>query len=256
MSTLTFKGSGRAALAAACLSIAGCDGGLFGASLSDAPTAPTHATVTSDRIIVTGPPGYCVDPTATMNQDSTGFVLLGNCAAIANSRRARQPDTPAILTATISEPFAQGRLSDVLDQLDTFFRTPEGLALISRSGDPAAVKVLETAAADDVFLLHASDQSDSTIAGVQPEYWRAYLDVGPRIATLSVLALQDRSLSRDESLATLKNFVQSMQQANMAPEVSAAPPTPALPEVQAAPQNGVRNPSFLWNLGIFRQIFE
>lgn len=254
MSTPIFDLSGRAVLVAACLFLTGCDTAWFGRSANGAAPAPTHATVTRDQIVVTGPEGFCVDPTATLDQTGTGFVLLGNCAAIANSRRAAQPATPAILTATISERRGEDRLADDLDQLDDFFRSPEGLALISRSGDPAAVVVLDTAMMGDVFLLHVIDKSDSAITGVQPDYWRAYLDIGPRIATLSVLALQDRSLSRNESLATLQRFVQAVQQANHLPETEAPPLASNDASLQADPPNP-RNPSgSIWNLGIFQRI--
>lgn len=254
MSTPIFDLSGRAALVAACLLLAGCDTAWLAGRVGDAAPAPTHATVTSDQIIVTGPEGFCVDPTATLDQTGTGFVLLGNCAAIANSRRAAQPTTPAILTATISERLGENRLADDLDQLDDFFRSSEGMALISRSGDPAAVVVLDTAKMDEVFLLHVIDRSDSAITGVQQNYWRAYLDIGPRIATLSVLALEDRSLSRNESLATLQSFVQAVQQANRSPESEKPPPETDAAALQAEPRNRGGLSGFFWNLGIFRQI--
>jgi hypothetical protein len=246
----------RAALVAACFGLAGCGGGWFQGLRDGAAPAPTEVAVTSDRIVVAGPHGFCVDPTATRDQDGTGFVLLGNCAAIANSRRALQPTTPAVLTATISEPLGDGRLADSLDQLDGFFRSQEGLTLLSRSGDPSAVVVLDTATEGEVFLLHASDGSDSAIAGVQPEYWRAYLDVGPSIATLSVLALEDRGLSREESLSTLQSFVQAVQTANAAPPAEEPPTPPAVAPLPSEPRNWWRNPLSVWNIGIFRQIFE
>jgi hypothetical protein len=256
MSTPIFDLLGRAARVAACLFLAGCSGSWFWAPRNDAAPAPTHATVTSDRIVVTGPEGFCVDPTATLDQTETGFLLLGNCAAIANSRRAAQPTTPAILTATISERRGEGRLADDLDQLDDFFRSAEGLALISRSSDPKAVVVLDTATMGEVFLLHVIDRSDSPITGVQPNYWRAYLDIGPRIATLSVLALQDRSLSRNESLAILRRFVQAVQQANPQPETEAPPPEPTDAAVQAQSQSQGNPLASFWNFGMFRRIVE
>lgn len=210
----------RAALGAACLALAACDAAGFQGLRAGLSPAPSQVAVTSDRIVVTGPRGFCVDPTATRDTAETGFVVLGNCAAIANSRRAAQPATPAVLTATISERAGDRRLADSLDQLDSFFRSDEGKALLSRSRNPDRVRILETDSTGDVFLLHATDRSTDrstgAIADVQQTYWRAYLDVGPRIATLSVLALQDRSLTRDESLSLLRRFVQSVQDANSA----------------------------------------
>jgi hypothetical protein len=206
----------RAALVAACLALAACDAaGLPGLGAGLSP-APSQVAVTADRIVVTGPRGFCVDPTATRDTAETGFVVLGNCAAIANSRRAAQPATPAVLTATISERAGDTRLADNLDQLDAFFRSDEGKTLLSRSRNPNRVRILETDRTRNVFFLHATDRSTGAIADVQPTYWRAYLDVGPRLATLSVLALQDRSLTREESLSLLRSFVQTVQDANSA----------------------------------------
>lgn len=261
--------SGQAALVVACLALSGCSGDWFqGLGLGGAK-APTEVSVTTDRIVVTGPEGFCVDPTATRDADDTGFVMLGNCAAIANSQRAAQPATPAILTATISEPSEGGRLADSLPELDGFFRSDAGLALLSRSGDASSVTILDTAIAGDVFLLHATDRSAGTIAGVQADYWRAYLDVGSRIATLSVLALEDRGLSREESLSTLQGFVEAVQVANAIPLPRPTPipsePSPAAPApeedapsvapLQAEPRNRWIETTPLWNVGLFRRIF-
>ncbi|WP_439136814.1 hypothetical protein [Roseicyclus sp.] len=221
--------------------------------------------VTTDRIVISGPDGFCVDPTATRDSSDTSFVLLGNCAAISNSRRAAQPATPAVLTATVSAPSAEGRLSDSLQQLDGFFRSDEGLTLLSRSGDPAQVTILDTALDGGVFLLHADDTSADAISGVQSEYWRAYLDVGPRIATLSVLSLEERNLTREESLSLLLNFVRVVQGANLDVPITAAPsqqeqppqsdPTdPSVAPVPAAPRNLRLDIPALWNVGLFRRI--
>jgi hypothetical protein len=242
----------QAALVAACLVLSGCGSSWFEGLGGHTARAPTEVVVTTDRIVVSGPEGFCVDPTATQDTADTGFVLLGNCAAIANSRRAAQPAIPAVLTATVSEPSDSGRLADSLSMLDDFFRSDTGLALLSRSGDPASVTILDTAVEGEVFLLHATDRSAGTIDGVQQDYWRAYLDVGPRIATLSVLALADRGLSREESLSTLQSFVQAVQAANPIPE--ATEPAEGVAPVQAEEGNRWPNIPALWNIGIFRQI--
>jgi len=249
MSTPIFDGRGRAGRAAtwlaACAVLAACGTG-FGTR-----PAPTEVTVTADAIAITGPAGYCVDPTATRDTGDTGFVLLGNCAAIANSRRAAQPATPAVLTAAVSAPSDGGPLADSLDELDAFFRSDDGRRLISRSGEAATVTVLDTALEGEVFFLHAADTSAGTIDGVQGDYWRAYLDVGSRIATLSVVALEDRALSREESLATLRGFVQSVQAANAG---TAAEDPPLDPTVGAAPRHRAQGRGPLFDMRLFRRI--
>ncbi len=254
---------------AACLAavalLAGCGGGFLWGGAED---APTEVAVTQDLIVITGPEGYCVDPTATRSSEDTGFVLMGNCAAIANSRRVVQPATPAVLTAAVAAPSAGGRLADSMGGLDAFFRSEDGLRLVSRAGDPSTVTILETLIDGDVFLLNASDSSEGAIEGVQPDYWRAYLDIGDRLATLSVIALEDRALSREESLETLRGFVAAVRQANLAPvppgavlpqgvpiaplgEPAAPAAVPLDPPPRAIPPDGRR----LFNIGIFRRIF-
>jgi len=248
--------AGRAARVAVCLVLPGILVACGGVGPFGAPTAPAPATVavTAEQIVIAGPEGYCVDPTATRDSEDTGFVVMGNCAAIANSRRADQPVTPAVLTAAVSAPSDGGRLSDSLEELDDFFRSPDGLVLLSRAGDPETVTVLDSAVEGDVFLLHATDRSEGAIEGVQQEYWRAYLDVGSRIATLSVIALEDSTLSREDSLATLRDFVQAVQIANIgttdAPPVALEPVAP----VQSAPENLPLETRPLFNVGLFRRI--
>jgi hypothetical protein len=227
-----------------------CIGGLGGDGTGG---APAEAVVTSDQVVVTGPSGFCVDETATRAEGDTAFVLLGNCAAISNSRRAAQPEVPVVLTAAISEASDAGSISESLPDLDGYFRSEEGRQLLSRTQDPDSVAVLETMTESDMFLLHARDTSAGAMEGVNADYWRAYLDLGPRIATLSVLALEDRGVTREQSLASLLSFARTVQQANAADAVrggtAVADATPSGPA-------GPRQRGGLFNVGLFRRIFD
>jgi hypothetical protein len=230
-----------ALLAAAALSgCIGAGGGTGG--------APAEAVVTSDLIVVTGPRGFCVDETATRAEGDTAFVLLGNCAAISASRRADQPQVPVVLTAAISEASDAGSITESIAELDAYFRSEAGLAVLSRTQDAATVTVLETIAEPDMFLLHARDTSAGAMEGVGDDYWRAYLDIGARIATLSVFALEERGVTAEESLGALRAFAATVMQANSAPGAVAAAPVP--PAETAAPRGG------LFNVGLFRRIFD
>ncbi|MCU4652370.1 hypothetical protein N8I71_05980 [Roseibacterium sp. SDUM158016] len=222
----------------------GCIGGGGGTG-----GAPAEAVVTSDLVVIAGPPGFCVDESATRADGDTAFVLLGNCAAISNSRRAAQPAVPVVLTAAISDASDEGSISESLSDLDAYFRSEEGLALLSRTQDAGTVTVLETATEGDVFLLHASDTSGGAVEGVGDDYWRAYFDIDRRIATLSVLALEDRGVSREDSLSALRQFARTVMAANAAtPEAVAG--MPAQTAEAPPPQGG------LFNVGLFRRIFD
>ena len=74
----------------------------------------------------------------------------------------------------------------------------------------------------DIYYLRARDSSASDIQNVASDYWRSYLDIGDRIATLTVLAREDEPISPEEGLATLRQFTQAVVAAN--PEGGTAPP--------------------------------
>lgn len=227
----------------ACLPFLGaCVGGLGGGTGG----APAEAVVTSDAVVIAGPTGFCVDDSATRSEGDTAFVLLGNCAAISGSRRAAQPEMSVVLTAAVSDASDAGSIAESIGDLDSYFRSDEGRALLSRTQEPGTVTVLETEAQGDMFLLHASDTSAGAVEGVVDDYWRAYFDVGRRIATLSVLAMEGEGVTREDSLAALMAFARSVQAAN--PEVVAQ--VSDAPEAAAPPRGG------LFNIGLFRQIME
>lgn len=261
-----FKGLGLLALT---LTLAAC-GGRGGGSFGPPPQADTEIQVTSDRLTVGGPDGFCVDPEATQDRGVTAFVLLGNCAAIANSARLPQPAVPALLTASISEPSEGSSLRESIPSLGSFFSSENGRRLLSRDEDPETVEVLDSFHQADVFFLHARDTSTGSIEGVREDYWRAYLDLGNRIATLSVLGLADQEITTEQSLETLRSFAMSVTSANGAgsdfPVQTAQPTEPV--EIRATPEQDiersqpVREPSgatggrILRNIGLFRRIFN
>ncbi len=248
----------RAALLGCALALTAC-GGAGPWTGEDTSPAPTQVAVTTDRLVVAGPQGYCVDPTATRDRGETAFVMMGNCAAISNSRRAVQPEVNAVLTASVSEASDGRSLRESIPGLDQFFRSEQGLTLLSRDQDPATVTVIDSFHQGDVYFLHARDTGQGTVDGVGDEYWRAYMDVGPRIATLSVLGLEGQSLSDEASLQVLRGFVTAVDTANAPGAPQTADPLPITTPDQGVPVT-VTRPSDptgtpLWNVGLFRRIF-
>lgn len=234
----------RALIPLAFLALAGCVGGLT----SGGEDAPASVQVTTDLITIGGPRGFCVDPTLTRNEGDTGFVLLGNCAAISGNARVRQPNVAAVLTAAVSARSDGTSLTDNLPALEAFFETEEGRELLSRSGQAGTVQILETRLSDGMLLLHARDTSAAALSGVAQDYWRAYLDLGPRLATLSVLALADQDVSDADALDTLTRFTTIVQRANSGGAV--VPNAADLP--QARDEAGPRP----FRTGLFQRIFQ
>ncbi len=231
-----------AALAVATL-VTACGGG----GLSTGTPPVRQIAVTSDQIILTAPEGFCVEPTATRDDGATGFALFGNCAVISNRRSAGQPEVLAILTASVSAADPNQTLQDAIPEMPRFFASDEGRSLLSRAGDADSVEILDSFHQGDVFFLHAADSSASEMQDVRPDYWRSYFDVGNRIATLTVMGLDENPISSEVSLTLLQEFTQIVIAANPdgGGELIQTPPVaPATP----APQGG------LWNVGLFRRI--
>lgn len=252
MSIWTFNTS-RLAGALALAALAGCGGGAPRA-LPDGRTAPIYETrVTSDQLLIRGPEGFCVDPASTRDTGETGFVLMGNCAVLSNHADAGQPDPTAVLTASIAAPDPERSLQEAIPELDRFFRSEEGREILSRTGDPSSVDVLDSFHQGGVFFLHARDTSASEVQGVAQEYWRSYLDIGDRLATLTVLASEEAPIEAEASLEVLRSFTQAVAQGNAGsdrPEQPSVTAPAAAPDTAPTPQQS----GPLWNVGLFRRI--
>ena len=225
--------------------------GRLGVGPVGTPPVPAVA-VTSDMVTVTGPEGFCVDPESTRDSGDTAFVLMGNCAVISGRRSAGQPSVPAVLTASLSEADASQTLRDAIPDLSGFFSSEEGRQLLSRAGEAETVEVLDSFHQGDVFYLHARDSSASEIQNVSSDYWRSYLDVGDRIATLTVLGREESPIPSDTGLQTLRAFTQAVQDANAVGAVPAAPV--AVPAPATVAPSPARTRGTLWNVGLFRRI--
>ncbi|MBS9715389.1 hypothetical protein ACFFUT_14040 [Pseudohalocynthiibacter aestuariivivens] len=193
---------------AALLALAGCiDGGGFG-------YAPSQMIVSQNSVVISGPPGFCIDRPASRDNADGAFVLMGSCAAIARSSKQPTPDVAAVLMASVSTPVAGKPVSESLDTLERFFTSEEGRAALSQTGHSDSVEVLDTLQRDKVFYIHARDASEGLASEVRDEYWRAFFDVKGRLVTASVFGTDERPFSSDAGRATLTEFVQQIRRRN------------------------------------------
>lgn len=196
------------------LPIAGLSGLLLASgSLAETALPPKRIGVSERQVVIAGPLGYCADLSAARDTPDAAFVLLGSCAAMGQSPDIPAPLAPALLTASVV-PGGPVPISDQLAGLNSFFRSEAGRAALSRSGRASSVKVIEAKGRAGVFYLHARDASAPTGRGVQPDFWRAVLDVHGRIVTLTVVGLRERPLSAAAGMATLEVFVRQVQREN------------------------------------------
>lgn len=176
--------------------------------------APLRVTVDGRAVVVTGPPGYCVDRSASREGPEGAFVLLGSCAALGGGRAAPK-DAPAVLIATIAPGASgEGLGPEGFAGLATFFTSEPGRAALSRAGDAGSVQVLEALSVGDVLYLRIADQAAAEGQALDPEYWRAILPLRGRMVTLSVLSEAGSPLPPGGARAALDTFVARMQAAN------------------------------------------
>lgn len=167
--------------------------------------APERIAVANHSVVVAGPPGYCIDTSATTDSVTGAFVLLGSCASIANSPRAKTPAEPALLTASVS-PTSLAAATASVDQLASFFRSPNGRAALARSGQTSAVRILDMQSRGDAIYIHATDSSVDPADGLTTDYWRGIFDLGGRLVTVSVIGFSKRPITDAASIATLDAF--------------------------------------------------
>lgn len=214
---------GLLALLALVAGLSGCAPGSGSGASPDADGAatrqpasapPTRMAVASGAVVVEGPRGFCIDRDASRDRGgNAALVVLSPCRALGAGLFGPRPAHPALLTAAIAP---QGRASAgpvAATALAAFAASRPGRAALSRVGKAETVTILESLAGADSFLLHIADTAPFAWGAVQPEYWRGVLTVGGRTVTVSVLALPETALSRDQGLALLTDFVTTMRAA-------------------------------------------
>ncbi len=209
MSTWISK-AGR--VAAACLTLAAC---VPGAPLVSGGTATRAMSVSDGAVVVAGPPGYCIDRSASRDRPDGAFVLFGTCAALSGSASAGQPARPALLTVAVLPDTADNTaLTASFPVLAQFFRSAPGRAALSRSGKAETVELVAVSSKGDVLYLHLKDGSAGPGPAVEADYWRAVTTLRGRVVTLSALGLRDRPLPAAEKRRVLEALVAQMRAAN------------------------------------------
>lgn len=252
----------KSAALALILVLAGCMSGLPVPTAGRIDTsAPREVVVSGGEVVIAGPDGFCVDPRSVEDRkEGVSFVLLGNCASIANSAEADQPPFHALLSATIRlNPGAS--MADQMDLAQEFLRSADGRAILSRTGDAETVTVIDSFAEGETLFLRARDSSEGYAPNMSAEHWRAIFDLNDRVIAVAVFGFDDAPLPSATGLATARRFADAIRAANArvtAPLPAAAPvvadPDPA-PAPQPAPEQvGPLDGTPLGRIGLLRRI--
>jgi hypothetical protein len=177
--------------------------------------ARTTVSVAGQRINIAAPPGFCVDPRSTNVTPQGAFVLVSDCGLLGNRSRAATETIGAAMTASIStQGLGAGGTAQSLAEVEHIASTAEGRADLGRSGQAGRVRILTTQTQGDVLYILVEDRGPQPVAGVEPQFWRAFLEVKGRITALSVLGFQGSGVSPQQSLSYLASFATAIQQAN------------------------------------------
>jgi len=212
MFTPTFERTGRVLLAAVLFGLAGCETSGLGTAASR-----TTVNVAGDAITVIAPTGFCVDNKSTSVDRTGAFVLMSDCDLLSGQPASRTDIVGAALTASISNGGLGGEGDDPvqsLADLQEFVDTGEGKALLSRSGQSNGVRILSTMQHGDVLFVLVEDRGRQPIAGVEQQFWRAFLELGDRLVVLSVLEFEGAGVSSQDGLNLLSSLASSLQRAN------------------------------------------
>lgn len=205
----------RTFLACAALAVLGaCVPPDLGAGLRAGRASPQITL--NDGLVLSAPRGYCVDPASTRQSPEGAFVLFGNCAAIARDPGQPQPIFPALLSATLGPAGARPAVLDTAE-VEGFFRSDAGRAVLARSGRAEDVELLEVEHAGDLLLLKLRDASGGG-EGLQAgaSYWRAITGLGDRLAALSVLPLEGARIADRDQIDLLQGFAAQTRAARAA----------------------------------------
>lgn len=201
-----------------CLAIAGCgdDVRTDAENARAHRSAPQRIAVGDGNVIIAGPQGYCVDLGGTRHGPETAFVLMGNCAALIGDNTAPQPWIQALLAASIAKYSPRAQIMGDAEQLDRFFRSPQGRAALSRAGRAEDIEILDSFARDGTYFLRVRDSSGPEKTGLDAEHWRAVMIVNEHLVSLSVMPLASSGDTPQAGLTVVSQFAASVRGANAA----------------------------------------
>lgn len=191
--------------------------GLAACAEGIALSAPDRAafSVAGETIAVAAPAGFCIDEESTTTGPAGAFVMVSDCGLLGEEGGA-SPPVGAMMTAAISanpDLIAEGG-ETTLDDLEEFLATHRGLAMVGRSGDPNATRILQTTRGGDILYVLVEDRGASPLSGVEPRFWRAFLTVNGRLAALSIQGFDGASPGLEAGLDYLAAFARSLRAAN------------------------------------------
>lgn len=163
---------------------------------------PRSASVLGGALSIGVPAGYCIDRAASRTGGDSAVILIGRCSDTA-------PTVPALITVAVGEAGSAAVVKAGGKALAAFFTSAPGRAMLSRSGRPSDVRVLEAVGVGDAFLLHVAERA----AG---EYWRGVIGVKGRLVTVTAKGGAGFALPPKDGRRIVDATLAALQRANRA----------------------------------------
>jgi len=208
----------RAFLLIAILPLAACDAigaGTFGASDTSEPVR--KVPLFGGEVVVSGPVGYCIDPTSLRRRGGGHVILLASCAGL-TGQPAMTVD-PAVMTVSVL-PADRDARQPTADELAASMR-------------PA--RVLERIDGDGVSFVHLASGGEVGVPGGDPAHWRGAMLINGHLTGLALYAPEGSRVARGQTGQALMIALAERLRSG-SPERRAATP----PE---APEEGINTPA-------------
>lgn len=204
-----------AILALALAALAGCDD--LAAGLGGGGGEPVRAMqLVGGEVILQAPDGYCIDTRSSRAR--AGFAVMAGCALI--SDEAVMPFRDGLLTVQLGDP-GTAAVAGSEQALRDLLQSAAGVSLLSPSGDPAAISVDALLSRPNLVSVHFTDAAPPPFEGLEQVEWRAFFDLGDRMATVTVRGFERAPLTENAGLSLLEQAVRALTLANPAPGTAA-----------------------------------
>ncbi|WP_255007147.1 hypothetical protein [Roseovarius sp. M141] len=184
----------RAALVAALiLPLAACLGGEGATGLAaKAGGGQRSAAFYGGDVIVTGPPGYCVDPNSVQRRADSGFALMASCGHLSTAPSGYVP--AAVITASVLPRDASASI-------------PTAARLAGPWVDAGVAQQIDT---DDIALIQVARGGDSLLPSGDPRHWRGAMLIGGHLIGLAVYGDAGADVSGNAGRALLTDTAAAM----------------------------------------------
>lgn len=158
------------------------------------PAEPVREVALYDgAVVVSGPPGYCIDSSANRRRGSGRFVLLASCASLGS-----EPGPfvePAVFTVSVL-PHDAAAVAPTAAQL---------------AGSVAPAEVLARHEAEGVSVIHLAHGGEQVLPGGDPRYWRAGLVVNGHLVGLAAYAPAGGTLAGPDGRRSLMRMARDLR---------------------------------------------